>query len=200
MSALHTKWNQLTSKLNPVYLKFTGAGIGVALCLVAISVTAEPKPADPPAAVMAAYQQDEHPEFPAGPGRDVTLRVCSRCHSPNNILSRPQNREGWEATIAKMVDMGATASDEDFAAILDYVSKNFPAPGTGGGAATTAHVNANKATAADLAKALSLTDKEASAIVDYRTKNGDFKTIDDLKKVPDVDGKKIDDKKDIIDF
>ncbi|MGO4212690.1 hypothetical protein AB4043_17925, partial [Terriglobus sp. YAF25] len=156
MSALHTKWNQLTSKLNPVYLKFTGAGIGVALCLVAISVTAEPKPADPPAAVMAAYQQDEHPEFPAGPGRDVTLRVCSRCHSPNNILSRPQNREGWEATIAKMVDMGATASDEDFAAILDYVSKNFPAPGTGG-AAATAHVNANKATAADLAKALSLT-------------------------------------------
>ncbi|MBW8746446.1 MAG: helix-hairpin-helix domain-containing protein, partial [Acidobacteria bacterium] len=51
-----------------------------------------------------------------------------------------------------------------------------------------------------LAKALSLTDKEAGAIVDYRTKNGDFKTIDDLKKVPDVDGKKIDDKKDIIDF
>ncbi|WP_263409762.1 ComEA family DNA-binding protein [Terriglobus tenax] len=197
MSELRNKWEQLTGKLNPVYLKFTGAIVVAASCLVAAAVIAEPKPANPPAAVLAAYQSDEHPEFPAGEGRDVTLRVCSRCHSPNNILSRPQSREGWEATLAKMVDMGATASDEDFAKILDYVSKNFPAPGAGG---ATAHVNVNKAAAADLVKGLGLTEKEAAALVDYRTKNGDFKALSDLKKVPDVDGSKIDDKKDIIEF
>jgi competence protein ComEA len=45
-----------------------------------------------------------------------------------------------------------------------------------------------------------LTDTEAAAVVDYRKKNGDFKTIDDLKKVPDVDGKKLDAKKDRLAF
>ena len=101
MSALHTKWNQLTSKLNPVYLKFTGAGIGVALCLVAISVTAEPKPADPPAAVMAAYQQDEHPEFPDGTGRrTLTMLILPLRRQPSwprisrmSILSFPLVRD-----------------------------------------------------------------------------------------------------------
>ena len=33
-------------------------------------------------------------------------------------------------------------------------------------------------------------------MVDYRAKNGDFKSIDDLKKVPNVDTKKFDAKKD----
>lgn len=202
MSAFHDQWKNLAGKINPVYLKFSGAVVVVGSCLVALSVTAQPKPADPSPAVMAAYQDDEHPEFPQGDGRAETLRICSRCHSPNNIVNKPQNREGWEATISKMVDMGATASDEDFAKILDYVSKNFPAPGAkpADAAPAGAHVNVNKASAADLSKALGVTENEATAIVEYRGKNGDFKSIADLKKVAGVDSAKIDAKKDVIEF
>jgi competence protein ComEA len=61
-------------------------------------------------------------------------------------------------------------------------------------------VNVNKATAPQLASGMGLTDTEAAAVVDYRKKNGDFKTIDDLKKVPEVDAKKLDAKKDRLAF
>jgi competence protein ComEA len=58
----------------------------------------------------------------------------------------------------------------------------------------------NQATAAQLESGLGLTPAEAEAVIDYRKKNGDFKTIDDLKKVPDVDAKKLDAKKDRLAF
>jgi len=58
----------------------------------------------------------------------------------------------------------------------------------------------NKSSSADLQTSLELSPKDADAVVAYRTKNGDFKTLDDLKKVPDVDLKKIDDKKDRLIF
>ena len=40
----------------------------------------------------------------------------------------------------------------------------------------------------------------AKEIVDYRTKNGPYKTLDDLKKVPNVDAKKLDLKKGVLIF
>jgi competence protein ComEA len=42
---------------------------------------------------------------------------------------------------------------------------------------------------------LGLSTAEAEGVVQYREKNGDFKSIDDLKKVPDLDPKKLDAKK-----
>jgi competence ComEA-like helix-hairpin-helix protein len=47
---------------------------------------------------------------------------------------------------------------------------------------------------------LALTADEASAIVDYRNTNGDFHQLSDLLKVPGVDGKKIEGKKDLLEF
>jgi competence protein ComEA len=40
----------------------------------------------------------------------------------------------------------------------------------------------------------------SSKVIEYRKKNGDFKSLDDLKKVPDVDAKKLDAKKDRLAF
>jgi competence protein ComEA len=108
------------------------------------------------------------------------------------VLANGQDRAGWEATINKMAGFGANATDDEFTEILDYLTKNFPSP--------TAPVNVNKATAAQLVSGLGLSTAEGDAIVKYREKNGDFKTIDDLKKVPDVDAKKIDAKKDRLAF
>ena len=134
---------------------------------------------------------DAHPEFPPGPGRETTLKTCSQCHSPNNILAQGRDRQGWEDIITKMVGFGASGTDEEFSEVLDYVTKNFPAtPGT--------RVNINTADASTIATALSLTAEEAKAIVAYREKNGKFKSVEDLKKVPAVDAKKLDAKKDAI--
>src|SRR3954451_12157940 len=62
----------------------------------------------------------DHPEFPAGDGRDTTLKICGKCHSPNIILASGRDRTGWENTITKMVRLGAVGSDEDYSEIADY--------------------------------------------------------------------------------
>ena len=132
-------------------------------------------------------------DFPNGPGRDTFLRVCSTCHSPTNVLANGQSREGWENTITKMAGFGASATDEEFSDILDYLAKNFPAN-------SHLKVNINKATADQLQTGLGLTPKEAEGIVAYRQKNGDFKSIDDLKKIPEVDSAKLEAKKNLVTF
>jgi competence protein ComEA len=77
-------------------------------------------------------------------------------------------------------------------AVLQYLSKNF------GPAA--AKISINQAPAAELESGLGLTAREAAAIVTYRTEKGAFKAVDDLKKVPDLDFKKIEAQKERIAF
>ena len=47
-----------------------------------------------------------------------------------------------------------------------------------------AAVDLNSATAADLQDVTGIGPKKAEAIVEYRKKNGQFKSVDDLDKVP----------------
>ena len=42
------------------------------------------------------------------PGRDITASTCSKCHSLANITSQRKDRDGWSATVTKMVGYGAT--------------------------------------------------------------------------------------------
>ena len=94
--------------------------------------------------------------------------------------------------------MGAVATDEEFTDILEYLVKNVgPDAGTKDAGAK---IDVNKASATDISKALDLSAKEGEAVVAYRTKNGSYKSIEDLTKVPELAGKKIEDKKDRIVF
>ena len=131
-------------------------------------------------------------EFPDGPGKQTTLQLCANCHGPDVIQQHRQSRDEWVATIQKMVTSGLEGTPEQLTEILDYLTKNFgPAP---------AAINMNKASAADLESGLGLTAKEAAAIVKYRTDKGAFKTVEDLKKVPDLDFKKIEAQKERLVF
>jgi competence protein ComEA len=49
-----------------------------------------------------------------------------------------------------------------------------------------AAVNINTATKDELVTLKGVGEKRAQAIIDYRTKNGPFKTVDDLEKVPGI--------------
>ena len=85
------------------------------------------------AAAVMAQAQDDHPEMPSGPGKDITLKTCTKCHSITNVTGNHKDRDGWTATITKMVGYGATGTDDEFQAILDYVTKYYgldspPAP------------------------------------------------------------------------
>ncbi|MBY0377633.1 MAG: helix-hairpin-helix domain-containing protein [Gammaproteobacteria bacterium] len=56
-------------------------------------------------------------------------------------------------------------------------------------ASAAATVNVNIANADQLKAVKGLDEKQAKAIVAYREKNGNFKAIDDLRKVPGIDDK-----------
>jgi competence protein ComEA len=166
-------------------LLLTGA-IVIALSLLArTSVSAgQSAPAGP---------HDDHPEFPAGEGRDAVMRLCVKCHSPNIILANGQNRQGWENTITKMARLGAVGTDDDYADIADYLTANFPP-------STIQKVFVNMATDKQLAAILDISLDEAKSIIAYRDKIKGFKSIDEMKQVPGVDAKKIDAKKDNLVF
>ncbi len=82
---------------------------------------------------------------------------------------------------------GGGNAPEELDAIINYLTVNFGKP---------AKVNVNTAAAGEIEQGLGLTATEAAAVVQYRTKNGNFKTLDDLKKVDGVDAKKLDAAKD----
>jgi len=84
---------------------------------------------------------------------------------------------------------GAQGTDAEFNEIVDYLAAHFPKT-----------INVNKAPAADLASGLDLSAKEAESIVHYREDKGSFKSVDDVEKVPGVDAKKIEAKKDRLTF
>jgi len=131
--------------------------------------------------------------LPDGPGKEETQKLCSRCHDMDKSVSLSQDRTGWRRTIEKMLDFGAKATDREFNAVLDYLATNFPAD-------DVPKINVNKAAAIEFESGMSLRRSQAAAIIRYREKNGPFKSIEDLKKVPGVDVEKIEAKKDRLIF
>ena len=136
--------------------------------------------------VTMGYVQDQLPD---APGKEQVVAVCGKCHEPQRVAALRLTREGWEEVVAKMVSLGAKASDDDLKQITDYLAENFK-----GEAAKP--INLNTASSIDLESVGGLLRKEAAAWIAYRTKNGPCKTLDDLKKVPGVPFKKIDERRD----
>ena len=132
-------------------------------------------------------------QMPNGPGREETQKLCSECHELARSLSLRQDRDGWKATINKMIGLGAQGTEPEFAAVLEYLSTHYAAE-------PMPRLNVNQAKAIDFETRLSLRHSQASAIIDYRAKHGVFKSIEDLKKVPGIDPAKIDAKKDSLEF
>lgn len=64
--------------------------------------------------------------FPSGAARDLTLRVCSGCHSPALVASQHLSPKGWSDVVQAMSMRGAVATQDEFKAITDYLSKSFP--------------------------------------------------------------------------
>lgn len=85
------------------------------------------------------------------------------------------------------------ASEKEMEAVLEYAVRNFPAD-------EVPKIKVNEAKAIELESGLSLKRSQATAIIQYREKNGPFKSIEDLKKVPGIEAAKIEEKKDRLIF
>jgi competence protein ComEA len=145
------------------------------------------------AAGFALFAGAAHAQLPDGAGKAETQRLCVQCHELERSISPRQNRAGWQATMEKMAGLGMKATDQDMQIVVEYLSRNYPA-------SDLPPINVNKCRAIDLESGLTLPRSQAALIIQYRTQNGDFKSIEDLKKVPGVDTAKIEAKKDRLVF
>jgi competence protein ComEA len=143
--------------------------------------------------ILALLTATAWAQLPDGPGKVETQKLCTQCHEVERSISLRQDRAGWQTTMDKMSAQGMKATDDEMRAALNYLSEHYPAD-------TIPRINVNKARAVDLESGLSLLRSQAKLIVQYREKNGDFKSIEDLEKVPGVDTAKIEARKDRLIF
>lgn len=78
------------------------------------------------AGVATPVFADDYPSLPAGPGRDVMVKVCSQCHSPEIAAQQTLDAQGWKDLVNQMANNGAQASDADFDTIAKYLAASFP--------------------------------------------------------------------------
>ncbi len=74
-----------------------------------------------------AWAQDDYKSLPAGPGRDVMVRVCAQCHSPEIAAQQKLDAAGWKDLVNQMANNGAQATDAEFDTISKYLAASFPA-------------------------------------------------------------------------
>ena len=66
------------------------------------------------------------PQLPDGPAQETVRNACAACHSLNTITNAGHSREEWDTVMHMMVNVGAPVSHDQFAAVTDYLAKNFP--------------------------------------------------------------------------
>ncbi|MDE3198319.1 MAG: helix-hairpin-helix domain-containing protein [Acidobacteriota bacterium] len=127
--------------------------------------------------------------LPEGPGKAVVEKMCTPCHGLENVVRARMTKERWGSVVDDMISRGAQGSDDEIDQVIGYLAANF---GT--------KTNVNTATATDLASSLGISASDADAIVAYRAAKGKFQGLQDVLKVPGIDGKKIESEKDRLAF
>ncbi len=130
-------------------------------------------------------------QIPEGPGKDLVEAVCTACHTLERVAAKHATKAQWQDKVLEMLQEDPDITQQERDRIVEYLATAFP---------PLPKVNVNKASAKDLETALELAPKDAEAIVRYRTDHGNFKSLDDLKKVPDLDTARIAEHPDRLEF
>src|SRR5262245_12337551 len=143
--------------------------------------------------VAATHAQQSVPKesqgkLPDDPDTPLFVTLCHDCHDATNILARRRTMAEWEEIIIKMIEKGLKSDDKDLETVFAYLNRHY------------GKVFINRAPADELIAVLTITQKDADAIVAYRKGGGTFTDFESLKKVPGLDVKKLEDKRDAIAF
>ena len=140
------------------------------------------------AALSTAWGADVAPPAPdlAREGRSLKA-VCAKCHNLEIVLDTPMSYDAWHDTVQKMVDRGASGTDDQFDDIMDYLHR------------TMTTIDVNTADADELEIVLNVPDKAAQAIIARRSTQK-FTGLSDLESVPNIDSSTIDSKARLIFF
>jgi len=142
--------------------------------------------------LIAAAPSRQAGQQPVGSAPDegaaLFQQMCSDCHDSARIVSVRRTKTEWEEVLNKMIEKGAIGSEKDFEGVFGYLLLNY------------GKIYINRAVPDEIVKILGLPKKDADAVVAYRTAHGPFADLEAIKKVPDIDVKKIEEHKDAITF
>jgi hypothetical protein len=68
--------------------------------------------------------------FPADEHRNVVVRTCAVCHPPELVVAEHRTADKWDEIIARMVNHGARASEEELDNIFQYLVTYFSNTGS----------------------------------------------------------------------
>ena len=80
-----------------------------------------------PAAAQTPSGPADHEALPAGLGRELMIRLCSKCHSPAVAADQQLDLVGWKMVVDLMASQGALGTDAEFDEIVQYLANAFPA-------------------------------------------------------------------------
>ena len=142
-----------------------------------------------PAGQTPAAQPQSSSSAPADdPANELFIATCNRCHDAARITALRRTKTEWEEVINKMIERGATGSEEDFQTVFGFLRRHY------------GKVYINTAPSEEITATLGLSSKDADALLAYRKANGNFADFDAVKKVPDIDVKALEEHKDAVAF
>ena len=122
------------------------------------------------------------------PAHELFIQTCNRCHDAARITALRRTKTEWEEVINKMIERGATGSEEDFQTVFGFLRRHY------------GKVYINSAGSEEITTSLGLSNKDTDAVVAYRKAHGNFADLEAVKKVRDIDVKTLDEHKDAVAF
>jgi len=159
----------------------------IAICALAASTLVVATPSAT-ASGQSAEQPSGGADSAADPAAGLFWQTCGECHDGTRIVSTRRTKPEWEQIIHKMIEEGATGTPKDFETIFGYLLRHH------------GKVYINTATADEIATIVGLSAKDADAIVAARKATGSFADLEAVKKVPDIDVKRLEEHKDAVAF
>jgi competence protein ComEA len=114
-------------------------------------------------------------KFPKSESSELVTSICSECHSLARVMANHRTVAEWAQTIKIHEGRGLNVEAAEAEAIAKYLGDYFGPT-----------VNINATSISELSALPNIGKAFAEALVAYRAKNGPFKTVDDLLKVPGV--------------
>lgn len=108
--------------------------IAIVAVLVASGIVAASQQETPPPKKVdkAEVARTMRCQLPEGKGKDVVVRLCADCHAARVVTTARKTPDQWLQTVETMADKGINASDDDFGAVVEYLSAHLgpdnPAP------------------------------------------------------------------------
>ena len=141
-----------------------------------------------PTQVAPPVQQQSAQSAADDPYAELFAQTCNRCHDGARITAIRRTKTEWEEVINKMIERGATGSEDDFQNVLGFLRRHY------------GKVYINTAAPDEITTSLALSARDADAIVTYRKTHGSFPDLDAVKKVPEIDVKTLEEHKDAVAF